>query len=91
MCAVKLKLESARTEETLKFHFDAWLSRQREDGALMRELPAARPQRDTLPSMIHRLLSSYTCLHLSSRFILIITTSICSQRADESLGNPPTK
>lgn len=41
------------TRETLKFHFDAWLSRKGKDGQLMRELPATRPQRDSLPSMIH--------------------------------------
>jgi len=49
-----MKLEHARTGETLKFHFDAWLSRLREDGQLMRELPANRPQRDTLPRTIRR-------------------------------------
>jgi len=49
-------MEKVGTRETIKFHFDAWLSRQRDDGQLMRELPAKRPQRDTLPGMIHHLL-----------------------------------
>jgi len=46
-------MENIKTRESLKFHFDAWLSRQREDAELMRECAATRPQHDTLPRMIH--------------------------------------
>jgi len=64
-----MKLEKARTGETLKFHFDAWLSRIREDGQLMRELPANRPQSDTLPRMIRRSsLVKLFCFSLSFLF-----------------------
>ena len=72
MCTVRrwqMKLEHARTDETLKFHFDAWLSRIRKDGQLMRELAANRPQRDTLPRMIRRLILA-NLLYSSSSFLV---------------------
>jgi len=61
-------MENIKTRETLKFYFDAWLSWQREDGDVMRECAATRPQRDTLP---RRITSLFILLSLRSEHLFI--------------------
>lgn len=44
----RLKMKNMATRETLIFKFNRWLSRDKDDGDIMRELPALRPNETPL-------------------------------------------
>ena len=45
----EVKMLDLNSKEQLRFQFNRWLSRQQEDGEIMRELPAIRPGQEVLP------------------------------------------
>lgn len=46
-----VRMQDLNTNEVLKFNFDRWLSREEDDGEIMRELPVQRPGESALPGM----------------------------------------
>ncbi|KAK2179893.1 hypothetical protein NP493_465g00008 [Ridgeia piscesae] len=52
----RVKLKDMTKRETLKFNFNCWLSLKNTDAAVMRELPAVRPEQDVLPVVKYQLL-----------------------------------
>ncbi len=45
----EVKMKDMNSKETLKFKYNSWLGTEKADHDLMREAPAVRPGRTTLP------------------------------------------
>ena len=47
----EVRMQDLNTDEMLKFDFNRWLSREEDDGEIMRELPVQRPGENVLPGL----------------------------------------
>ncbi|KAH3831729.1 hypothetical protein DPMN_104999, partial [Dreissena polymorpha] len=55
----EVRMQDLNTEETLKFNFSRWLSREEDDGEIMREMAVSRPGESSLP-LRHYIVNVYT-------------------------------
>lgn len=46
----EVRMQDLNSDEMLKFNFNRWLSREEDDGEIMRELPVQKPGENALPS-----------------------------------------
>lgn len=50
--AKEVRMQDLNSDEMLKFNFNRWLSREEDDGEIMRELPVQKPGENALPSKL---------------------------------------
>ncbi|ELT98105.1 hypothetical protein CAPTEDRAFT_225952 [Capitella teleta] len=55
----EVKMQAMKSRETLRFKFNRWMSELHDDGDIMRELPAVRPKKRTIP-VVHYQVYVYT-------------------------------